>query len=88
MGLSLSNTTVCPSEKQFTTMKSEFKKGSRELTAICSVYRPYDQVHSSPTGLISDGHRWALPGDHESNPEACYLAGSSYPVQPPAQQVC
>lgn len=85
MGLSLSNTTVCPSEKQFTTMKSKFKEGSQELTAVCSVYRPYDQVHSSPTGLISDGHRWALPGDHESKPEACYLAGSSYPAQSPAQ---
>lgn len=32
MGLSLSRTTVCPSEKQFTTMK--FKEGSQELVAV------------------------------------------------------
>lgn len=33
MGLSLPHTTVCPSEKQFTTMTSKFKEGSQELAA-------------------------------------------------------
>lgn len=75
MGLSLPKTTLCPSEKQFTTMNFKLKEGSQELTVCkhCRVYRPHDQVHSYPPGLVSDSHRWALPSDHQSRLDACQL---------------
>lgn len=76
MGLSLPKTTLCPSEKQFATMNFKFKEESQELTVYkhCRVYMPHDQVHNCPPGLVSDGHRWTLLGDHQSSLNACHLA--------------